>query len=170
MGRPKRDLVLGGTTFRERITATLHERFTRVLLVGDVGDEVLGTIPDERPGSGPLGGVTAALAHAAGEWVFVSSVDVPLLSVATIDRLCVPPLLPGQARVARVEGRIQPLVGAYAPDLLSLARRQLTSEDRSMMAFLRQVPHLTLVDIDDGSLRNINTPEEYEALVADVGD
>ena len=36
-----------------------------------------------------------------------------------------------------------------------------------MMAFLRQVPHLTLVDIDDGSLRNINTPEEYADLVAD---
>ncbi len=168
MRRPKRDLMLGDETFHDRISATLGERFGTVLAVGDrpagVSDEV---IPDDRPGSGPLGGVAAAIAHGEDEWVFVSSVDVPLLSVATIDRLCVPRLLPGQARVARVRGRLQPLVGAYATDLLTLARSQLESEDRSMMAFLRQVPHLTLVDIDDGSLRNINTPEEYADLVAD---
>jgi hypothetical protein len=37
-----------------------------------------------------------------------------------------------------------------------------------MMGFVRSVPHLTLIDIDDGSLVNINTPEQYERLIADL--
>ena len=57
----------------------------------------------------------------------------------------------------------------YSSDLLPIAIGRLESGKRSMMAFLEEVPHLTLIDITDGSLRNVNTPEEYAVLVEDYG-
>jgi hypothetical protein len=36
------------------------------------------------------------------------------------------------------------------------------------MGFVTAIPHLELVDVTDGSLRNVNTPEDYDHLLADL--
>lgn len=171
MGAPKALREAGNATFLGRILDTLGRRFDHVVLVG--GERMDGypePVPDVVSGAGPLGGIATTLRHAEGANAFVVPVDVPLITVEVIDRLCSPPLLSGQARVARVDGRVQPLVGQYAGDLLTLVEERLSTEDRSMMGLLRVVPHLTLIDITDGSLRNINTPEDYEALIDGLGE
>lgn len=169
MGTQKALRVIDDATFVGRIAGVMQERFDEVVLIG--GEPLDGypmPLADVVPGAGPLAGLATLLKHAEGAHAFVVPVDVPQISVETVDRLCSPPLLNGQARVARVDGRVQPLVGQYAEDLLSLVEARLTVEDRSMMGLLRAVPHLTLVDITDGTLRNINTPEDYEALVDEL--
>ena len=171
MGTHKALQTIADTTFVGRIARVMSERFDEVVLIG--GEPLDGypkPLADAVPGAGPLAGVATLLRHADGVDAFVVPVDVPLISVQVIDRLCSPPLLKGQARVARVDGRVQPLVGQYAGDLLTLVEERLETEDRSMMGLLRVVPHLTLIDITDGSLRNINTPEDYEALIDEFGE
>ena len=166
MGEEKALLQLDSQTFLERVAAVVGESFETVVVAG--GETSLPgsvNVHDLVPGAGPVGGLASVLDHGSGADVFIAAVDMPLISSETVERLSRPALLRGQARVARVEGRLQPLCGMYATDLLPLALEQLEAEDRSMMAFLGRVPHLTLIDITDGSLRNINTPEEYEALV-----
>jgi len=168
MGSPKADLGIDGTTFLDRIVNVLLGVFDMVYVCG--GDRtVLGStlIHDPFPHAGPLGGVVSAL-HSAGEAaVFITSVDLPLLSPSTVRALCDPVVGHGHARIARVDGRPQPLCGMFSGDLVDLADRHLRSPDRSVIGFVRDVSHLELVDITDGSLRNINTPADYEALIAE---
>ena len=165
MGRSKGSLRIDGVTFLERAVTILDRVCGEVVVCG--GDDAApGTLvlPDVGEGAGPLGGIASALDHARGRAVLVLAVDLPLVTVETVTRVIGPGPMPGQARIARVDGRIQPVCGVYAGDLMQLVEGRLDSGDRSLMAFVRRVPHLTLVDITDGSLRNINTPQDYEAL------
>ena len=165
MGADKAALEIGGEMFLDRIVMILHERFDVVLVCG--GERApAGTVlvPDPEPGGGPLAGVAGACAAAEGRDVFVTAVDLPLLDLDVIDSIAAPLLSDTQARIARVSGRPQPLCGLYGGGLGPLVADVLGSADRSMMAFLRRVPHLTLVDVPEGPLRNINTPEDYASL------
>jgi molybdenum cofactor guanylyltransferase len=169
MGAPKGNLRLGSQTYLERIVSTMLGIFDMVYVCG--GDTaVLGStlVHDPMPHAGPLGGVVSALREAHPGTAFITAVDFPLISRATILRLVERPVAVDQARIARVDGWPQPLCGAYGADLMDLAGRHLRSTDRSVMGLASDVPHLELVDIDDGSLRNINTPEDHRALLADL--
>jgi len=169
MGSSKADLPIGDVTYLERIVSVLLAMFDMVYVCG--GDRtVLGStlIHDPVRHGGPLGGMVSALRSSSGAAVFMTTVDMPLLQRSTISALCDPPVGRGHARIARVEGRPQPLCGMYSGDLADLADRHLRSTDRSVMGFVRDVPHLELVDITDGSLRNINTPRDHEALAVDL--
>ena len=164
MGADKADLVLDGRTFLDRAVRLLESRFEEVIVAGGgttSGAAVL--VPDAQPGLGPLSGIASALAH-AGRDIFVLPVDIPTLSAEAIDRLCEPLLLDGQIRVARVQGRVHPLVGAYPHGLLAPMMEQLGTPDRSVIGFLRTVPILSLVDIEDGSVIEVNTPDDLQSL------
>jgi len=168
-GSPKADLEIEGRTFLERIVEMLLDGFDAVYVCG--GDtEVLGStlIHDATPHAGPLGGIVSALDRAGDRPVFITAVDMPLLTMDTVKRLTSPTPVRGHARIARVDRRPQPLCGTYGNELASLADSHLRYGDRSVMGFVAAIPHLELVDITDGSLRNINTPEDYEQLLADL--
>jgi molybdopterin-guanine dinucleotide biosynthesis protein A len=167
MGGPKANLRIDGTTFLERIVDVLLEAFDTVYVCG--GDtEVPGAnlVHDPVLGGGPLGGIASALRVAGDGCVFITAVDMPLLDLPVIRRLAEPPVGRGHVRIARVDGRLQPLCGMYPGDLEELAMAHLRSADRSVMGFVRDVPHLELVDVTDGSLRNVNTQADYDALIA----
>lgn len=167
IGGPKGDLRIGGDSFLDLVVGMLRGSFAEVIVCG--GDHApAGTelVADPARGLGPLAGVASALNHANGRPVFVIAVDMPLVSRSTIDLMCNARLGLEQARIARVDRRAQPLSGIYSGQLIGLARMRLRSDDLSMMGFVRSVPHLTLVDITDGSLRNINTPEDLHELNA----
>jgi molybdopterin-guanine dinucleotide biosynthesis protein A len=79
------------------------------------------------------------------------------------------------ACVPRVEGYLHPLAAVYRLELAGVAAR-LLAEDRLRPAFLfdavatRVVGPEELVDVDPTfqSLRNLNTPDEYEAALRDA--
>ena len=167
MGSPKSELPVGSTTFLGTLVERLRASFDDVVVCGGTVAPVGCTLlPDPIPDAGPLSGVVSALDHKAGGDTFIVGVDMPLISDATIGLLTGPALLSEQARVARVNGRIQPVCGMYSEQLLPLAWARLSSDDRSMMGFLRRVPILSPIDITDGSLANVNSPEDYERLLA----
>lgn len=169
IGSPKASLRIGDETFLQRIVGTLRAVFDEVIVCGGAGaPDGVDLVPDSDSGLGPLAGLVSALDHAGGRSAFLIAVDMPLVSRVTIDQVCNARLFPSQARVARVWGRVQPLCGMYAGDLVDLARERLGSDDRSMMGFVRSVPHLTLVDVTDGSLFNVNTPEDLARLESDI--
>lgn len=164
MGRPKASLRIGGETLLARAVGVLASRIDEVIVCG--GPEApRGTVlvPDVVESAGPLAGIEAALAYGDGRDILVLAVDLPLVTPAVIDHL-LGPLLAGQARVARGDGRVQPLLGAYSADLLGLVRAHRMSDDRSVMGLVRAVPHLTLVDVDPGSLINVNSPADLELV------
>ena len=169
MGADKAMLELDGQTFLERAVENAASVADRVIVVGGpVAPDGSSLAPDLIDGAGPLGGLASALRHADGADVLCLAVDLPLVSEQTLRRIAEPGLLQGQARVARTADRLHPLCGAYSGDLVGLAWELLDSEDRSLMGFLRSVPHLTLVDVPDHELANVNTGTDLEAVLATI--
>jgi molybdopterin-guanine dinucleotide biosynthesis protein A len=182
MGRPKAWLPLAGETMLGRVVRLLGTVVAPVVVVAAPGQDVppvpagVQVVRDPERGRGPLQGLAAGLEALAGraEAVYVSSCDVPFLRPGFVRRL-VDLLGDCQIAVPAVGGYRHPLAAVYRVEVLAVVQR-LLAEDRLRPAFLfdqvptRFVSELELADVDPGmqTLRNLNTPQEYEAAVREA--
>ena len=179
MGRPKAWLPFGDETMLQRVVRILTE-VVRPLVVVAAGEQDLPSLPtavtvmrDAKFGRGPLQGLAAGLLALRGQAdiAFVSGCDVPFLQTAFIRRL-VDLLGDACICVPKVGGYFHPLAAVYRLSVLD-AVNQLLEENRLTTAFLldqvptRIVTESELADVDGTlqSLRNLNSPEDYEAAV-----
>ena len=179
MGRPKAWLPFGEESLLERMVRLLGEVAEPVVVAAKTGQALPPLPPDVRvvfdaPGQeGPLAGVAAGLAALGDlcEIVLVVSCDVPLVRPAFLVRLA--ELIGENEAVApECDGRPQPAVAAYRPRLVKLANELLAAGERRMNVFAQRcgalvVPADRFRDVDPKllSLKNVNTPEEYEEAV-----
>jgi molybdenum cofactor guanylyltransferase len=171
-GRDKGTLVVDGRTILERQLLMLKsvDGLDDVLLVGGGAHADARTIADLVPGSGPLGGIHAALCAAAGDAVFVLACDMPYVSAPLVSHLI------GLSRdadlvVPRTEDGYHPLCAVYTraciePIARRLAERRLKVIDVGDDVRTRVVTAPELDPFGDCHrlLRNVNTPVEYAAL------
>ena len=131
---------------------------------------------DEQPGRGPLQGLLAGLDSIGSEVdaVYLTSCDVPLLRPAFVAQI-ISLLEDFDIAVPVTEGRPHPLAAVYRVDVRA-AVRELLAADRLRPVFLFERFRTRLVRADDlrtsdrdlVSLRNVNTPEDYAALLREV--
>lgn len=184
MGRPKWSLPIGAETFLQRTFRTLSEVVSPIVIVAAQDQDVTSIPPgailvrDEIPNSGPLAGIAAGIRELARcssvEAAYVTSCDAPLVRPGFVREMIA---YLGQHDLALPRDAVdyQPLAGVYR---VSLADRidQLLAENQRRTASLVQVcntlavgtEQLRKVDPNLDSLRNINTPEEYEALLREL--
>jgi molybdopterin-guanine dinucleotide biosynthesis protein A len=183
MGRPKAWLPFAGETMLGRVVYLLGTVVSPVVVVAAPGQDVppvpagVEVVRDPERGRGPLQGLAAGMEALAGrvQAAYVSSCDVPFLRPAFVRRMVE---LLGDSRIAvpDVGGYRHPLAAVYRVEVLDVVRR-LLAEDRLRPAFLfdqvptRFVRASELEDADPGlqTLRNLNTPEDYEAALREVG-
>lgn len=176
MGRPKAWLPFGGETMLTRVVRLLGEAVAPVVVVAAPGQDVpplppdVAVVRDPERGRGPLQGLAAGLEALRGQAdaAYLSSCDVPLLQPALVRRMIE---LLGEHDIAAPEvgGYRHPLAAVYRLEVADIAAR-LLAEDRLRPAFLfdesrtRLVRPEELADVDPEfrSLRNLNTPAEYE--------
>jgi molybdopterin-guanine dinucleotide biosynthesis protein A len=179
MGQDKAFLALGGQLLIEVVIERMAQVCREVLLVaGDIQPYVgLGVpvVEDRFRGVGVLGGLHAGLAAAAHELVLAVGCDMPFLD---------PNLLRAFARwaegfdaaVLRYEDgeQVEPLHGAYRRTCLPAMEAAIRAGRRRIVSFFPQVrvryvtpEDMTPFDPDLRSFRNINTPEEWEAMRAE---
>ena len=118
-------------------------------------------------GGGPLGGLVTGLEHFGSEIesAILVACDLPLIQPQFIQSLHL-----GECDVAvpRIDGRCHPLLAAYSPSCLAIARMQLQAGQYRMADFLERlkVRELGLADLPEiESLRTANTPEEWQELL-----
>ena len=179
MGRSKAWLTLGGETFLQRVTRVLGEVVQPTVVVA-AGVQDLPALPtstlvarDSQPRRGPLQGLLAGLDRlsSAVEAVYVSSCDVPLLRPAFVRRM-IDLLADFDIAVPEADGLPHPLAGIYRVKVRD-GIRDLLDGKRLRVAYLferhrtRFVPAEELRTVDEHllSLRNVNTPQEYDALL-----
>lgn len=182
MGRPKAWLPFGGEVLLQRVVRVLGEVVEPVVVVAAPGQDVpqlpagVEVVHDQIEGQGPLAGLAAGLAALEGraEVAYVSACDAPLLRPAFVRRV-VERLGGGSACVPRVGGRFHPLAAAYHASVLPVARDMLAADRLRLTDLLeriatRAIEPADLADVDPGleSLRNVNTPGEYEAVLRDA--
>ena len=134
-------------------------------------------VRDPVKGRGPLVGIAAGLSALQGkaDAAYVSSCDVPLLRPAFVRRM-IDLLGDHAACVPEVGGYRHPLAAVYRVEVAVVAAELLVMDRlRPMFLFDRVSTRVVWaedfadVDPDGESLRNLNTPEEYEQALALLG-
>jgi molybdopterin-guanine dinucleotide biosynthesis protein A len=182
MGRSKALLPFGPETMLQRVVRLLASVVEPIVAVAAANQE-LPTLPpsvivtrDEREGRGPLEGLRAGLKALPPEVerAYVTSCDVPLLVPGFVRQML--DLADGfDVAVMEIDGFAHPLSAVYGRTTLPHVE-DLLARDRLRPAFLfdavrtrRVTPAEITSDPDLRTLRNLNTPEDYERALADAG-
>jgi molybdenum cofactor guanylyltransferase len=183
MGVPKATLPFGPELMLQRVVRLLGQ-VCQPLVVVAAPEQSLPELPvpltvvrDRREGRGPLEGLLAGLTALPEtcDAAYATSCDVPLLAPAFVERMIA---LLGEHAIAvpHVEGFHHPLAAVYRRLVLEHAEA-LLAEDRLRPFFLFErcntrnvtAEELTAVDPRLLTLRNLNTPADYLAALAEAG-
>jgi molybdopterin-guanine dinucleotide biosynthesis protein A len=177
-GRDKALLEIDGQTLLQRTVGAVRAVTTDVIVLGpperatQVDDvQVIG---DEIPGIGPLGGIYSALRARPGNAMLVVAVDLPFLNAVLLQHLVA--LAPtADVVLPLVNGRGQQTHAVYGPACLPHITRQIAADDYKIDRFFPLV-RVRLVEDDElrrfdpqlESFRNVNTPELWQAALAEL--
>lgn len=181
MGRAKADMPFGDETMLQRIVRILSQVVSPIVVVS-AADQTLPTLPDnvivthdELADQGPLEGIRVGLLALPPEksYAFVSSCDVPLLQPALVANL-LEERHQADILVPRDPQRHYPLAAVYQRQLATTMAELLRAQRRRPVYLFdivrtREISLETLrrVDPDLLSFRNVNTPAEYQQLLAE---
>ena len=182
MGLPKATLPFGPETMLQRVVRLLGTVVSPIVVVA-AREQVLPELPqrviatrDEREQRGPLEGLRAGLKALPDQVdaAYVTSCDVPMLQPAFVTRMLE---LLGEHDIAvmEVDGFPHPLSAVYRRSVLPKVEA-LLHEDRLRPVFLFdavrtrrvQPDEMLSVDPELRTLRNLNTPEDYQKALADA--
>lgn len=177
MGRDKALLPLGDSSMLasqlERYRASGFAVAVSVDRAGrfPVGDAL--ELPDAFPGQGPLNGLYSAFTRTDENAVFFTATDLPDGDPALAQRLL---QLRGDydaCLIRRADGTVETLFGVYARSCLPAVEACLCAGRRAMRAALEglDVRYVEESELPEWALervlRNVNTPEDYEAWRAE---
>jgi molybdopterin-guanine dinucleotide biosynthesis protein A len=193
MGMPKAWLPFGDEVMLQRVVRVVREAVAPVVVVAAPGQDVpelppkVEVVRDEEEGWGPLAGLAAGLAALEGrvDAAYLSSCDVPLLTPQFIERVVQHlsekptdgrPWAFGIA-VPHIAGHFHPLAAAYRLAVLPHVRELLATGRRRLLDLLDVVParriepdELADIDPEFRSLRDLDSPDEYEAALGELGE
>jgi molybdopterin-guanine dinucleotide biosynthesis protein A len=176
-GRDKSALVVDGRTILERQIAELSAiaGLADLLIVGGVSAHPSArAIADRVPGSGPLGGIHAALEAAApadGDALFVVACDMPYITRELVAELF-ENVRDADIVVPRTGRGLHPLCAVYTRACLEPIARRLAERRLKVMDLFADV-RTRVVEPGRGVgrgndlqrlLANVNTPEDFAAL------
>jgi molybdopterin-guanine dinucleotide biosynthesis protein A len=174
MGRNKALLTLepSGPSVIERAVGALREVTDHIMIVGADPSAYtflgLPWVDDRVPGTGPLGGIQAALSATRGDRVLVTACDMPFLNPILLRAMVAWPhdydvLLP---RVTE----LQPLHAIYTRSCLPIIEQQLARREYRLTGWFDRVNVVVIeqatVEQYDPDLRscvNLNTPADLAA-------
>ncbi len=176
MGRPKAMLPFGEEPLVTLVIRGLATLFSDIVLVAAPGQELpelpVTLVRDEVAHQGPVGGLCYGLRECRSAAAFVTSCDVPFLSLPLVSHLAA--RLPRHdVVVPHWEGRLQPLHAVYRRSVLPLLEGQLRRGELRPVFLYDKVRTLKLeedeirvLDPDGSSFFNMNTPDDYERALA----
>jgi molybdenum cofactor guanylyltransferase len=183
MGQSKAWLPFGPEVLLQRVVRVLSTVVSPVVVVAAQGQE-LPDLPaevmiarDEQPALGPLGGLAAGLSALPEsiEAVYAAACDAPLLKPEFVVEI-IGRLKYHDIAIPRDGKYHHPLAAVYRRSVEAKVRA-LIAEDRLRPFFLLESSDVYEIDVEDlrridpelDSLRNTNTPEDYQAALAVAG-
>jgi molybdopterin-guanine dinucleotide biosynthesis protein A len=183
MGVPKATLPFGAETMLQRVCRLLAGVVSPSVVVAARDQplpalaEAVRIVRDEREAKGPLEGIRAGLSALPDsvDAAYITSCDVPLLVPAFVERM-IALLGDHDIAVMEIDGFPHPLSAVYRRSVLPHVE-SLLARDRLRPVFLfeavrtrRVTPEeMVAVDAELRTLRNLNTPADYRAALADAG-
>lgn len=183
MGRPKAWLPFGSELLLQRVVRIMAQVVSPIVVVAARGQELPPLEPavqvtrDEYEALGPLAGLATGLAALAGRAgaAFACPCDSALLRPEFIAEMI--SRLDGYDLVVPRDGQFHhPLAAVYRLSLEPKIRALIAANRLRPVFLLEQSHHCevdveTLRSVDPGlqSLRNLNTPADYEAALREAG-
>jgi molybdenum cofactor guanylyltransferase len=177
MGEPKHLLEIGGRTFLECCIAAFAGIIDQVIVSIAAGqklpkvDPTILIIEDQHPEGGPLSGLAAAFPAVHAEHVAVLSCDAPLVKSDVVS-LLFDAIGTNDAALPTAFGREQYFPAVYDQRVGGIAQRLLERNEHRMSAFIAECQcsivsesQIRSLDPNLDSFCNVNTPDEYGALV-----
>lgn len=170
MGTDKADLTFNGNTFLEIQVRKLRLLNAADILVSGKNTSLPGAryVPDRIPGLGPLGGLLSCFPAISQKYALVLGVDVPLISVPTLESLLETHLSSDHdATVLCCEGRIEPLIAVYNTETAGLIEELANNKKLAMRAYIDRL-HYQLYPFrgNPRELFNCNSPRDLSGLLS----
>ena len=172
MGRDKALLELNEQKFIDHLVQELSG-CCKVMISAAHQDDYAGygvpVIADETKGIGPIEGIRQALRSSVSEYVFVCAVDTPFVRKEMVQYLAEFISSDYDAFVFRDGDRIHPHIGIYSRAALPAIEEMIGEKQYRLTKLLSRI-RTKYVDIgtscfDRKVLRNINTPDDYLAIL-----
>ena len=172
MGRDKALLELNEQKFIDLLVQELSG-CCKVMISAAHQDDYAGygvpVIADETKGIGPIEGIRQALRSSGSDYVFVCAVDTPFVRKEMIQYLAEFISSDYDAFVFRDGNRIHPHIGIYSRTALPAIEEMIGEKQYRLTELLSRI-RTKYVDIgtscfDRKVLRNINTPDDYLAIL-----
>lgn len=173
MGQDKAHLLVAGETILVRTARRLYTATGETpLVIGRDGDDFVALfLPDDAPDLGPIGGLQTALRYADNRAIVVVSCDMPALTADAIGWLLARER--GEyGAVVRNGEQLEPLFAVYTPACAPLIAANIVAGRRSLHApihaggggfTIHDAPRFVA-----DALTNVNTPQEWDAFVANT--
>lgn len=177
MGQNKALIPFEGKPLIATVYRKLAAMFDEVLVVTNSPEEYAflpcRKVPDIFVNSGSMAGVHSGLVNSRTQRIFVAGCDMPYLDERLIRSLA-EMMDDEKVLVPQSDGGLEPLHAFYAKGALPGLESALTSDKRRIVELLaamgaKVVPPETIAAIspDTRSFININSPEDYQLLMAD---
>ena len=160
-------IEIGGERMIDRVARVLCSVAPRIVVVSSIagadrwlaGTEV---VPDEQPGSGPMGGIASALRAARAD-VLVVAWDACFIRTALLGAL-VSAEIGNDAVLWKLPSGLEPLVALYRPSALPKIDAALARGERRARAIASLLRVRTLTELPVGtsveSFFSVNTPDD----------
>src|SRR5258708_22309869 len=131
MGRHKAWLEVGDTYLLRYVAERLAPAFSEVMVSFAEQEQLEEPVPyrvvfDRRPSAGPLAGLEAGLAGARNEVIFAVACDMPYVT-QEVAQMAVSAARRCDAAIPRIEGRAEPVCGAYRRTALPFTTGAVTT-------------------------------------------
>jgi molybdopterin-guanine dinucleotide biosynthesis protein A len=162
-GKPQKEFV------RELLEKNTLETYYSVQKASENDSEALREISDKFLNLGPFGGICSAFQKDPNSAWFVLATDVPFVNEEII-QLVLKHRNPSKVATA-IKGKgkefVEPLITIYEPKAYPILLQYL-AQGYSCPRKMLINSDVEIVEIEDDFIRNINTPEEFEAAKKEI--
>lgn len=180
MGRNKAFLELAGRPLIAHVLDRMGEVCEEVLIVANdvprYADLGVRVVPDVFPGVGVLGGLHAGLQAAGHDLILAVGCDMPFLNPALL-RAFVAWAEGYDVAALRQDNQVETLHAVYRRSCLSPMEAAIRAGQKRIISFFPHVrvryispEEVLLLDPGLRSFRNVNTLEEWEAVLIEVAE
>ena len=171
MGRAKAWLEVGDTFLLRYVVDSLAPAFSEVMVSFAEPEQLEAPLPyrivfDRKRSAGPLAGLEAGLLAARNGVMFAVACDMPYVT-QDVAQMATAAARRSDAAIPRVDGRPEPVCGAYGRSALPAITAALNAGRLKTAEAIANLDVTWLEGLDPGLFRSLNTPEDLERFHAE---
>jgi molybdopterin-guanine dinucleotide biosynthesis protein A len=171
MGHAKAWLKVGDTSLLRYVVERLAPTFSEVMVSFAEPEQLDEPLPfrivfDRKRSAGPLAGIEAGLEAARNEVLFALACDMPYVT-EQVAQIAIAAARRCDAAIPRIDGRPEPVCGAYRRSALPVIARALDAGRFKAADVTSELDVTWLEGLDPNLFRSLNTPQDLDRFHAE---